>query len=77
MNAGYQFNLDTYYDSVATVANPLSMLLLALGLPLRSMEHESGPGQLETTFNPMLALDAADAMLLFRTLVKQTCGSGS
>ena len=73
MNAGYQFNLDTYYDSVATVANPLSMLLLALGLPLRSMEHESGPGQIETTFNPMLALDAADAMLLFRTLVKQMC----
>lgn len=73
MNAGYQFNLDTYYDSVATVANPLSMLLLVLGLPLRSMEHESGPGQIETTFDPMLALDAADAMLLFRTLVKQTC----
>jgi glutamine synthetase len=73
MNSGYQFNLDTYYDSVATVAGPLSALLTALGLPLRSMEHESGPGQIETTFSPMLALDAADAMLLFRTLVKQTC----
>lgn len=73
VNSGYQFNLDTYYDSVATVANPLATLLLALGLPLRSMEHESGPGQIETTFNPMLALDAADAMLLFRTLVKQQC----
>jgi glutamine synthetase len=73
MNAGYQFNLDSYYDSVATVANPLSMLLLELGLPLRTMEHESGPGQIETTFDPLLALDAADAMLLFRTLVKQFC----
>ena len=73
MNAGYQFNLDTYYDSVTAVANPFAMLLLELGLPLRSMEHESGPGQIETTFNPMLALDAADAMLLFRTLAKQTC----
>jgi glutamine synthetase len=73
MNAGYQFNLDTYYDSVATLAGPLCTMLLALGLPLRSMEHESGPGQMETTFNPMLALDAADAMLLFRTLVKQLC----
>lgn len=73
MNSGYQFNLDTYYDSVATVADPLSLTLLELGLPLRSMEHESGPGQLETTFNPMFAMDAADAMLLFRTLVKQTC----
>ena len=73
MNPGYQFNLDTHYDSVATVTDPLAMLLRKLGLPLRSMEHESGPGQIETTFNPMLALDAADAMLLFRTLVKQTC----
>jgi glutamine synthetase len=46
---------------------------MALGLPLRTMEHESGPGQVETTFSPMLALDAADAMLLFRTQVKQEC----
>lgn len=73
MNAGYQFNLDSYYDSVAEVADPLAAMLLALGLPLRTMEHESGPGQLETTFDPMRALDAADAMLLFRTQVKQSC----
>lgn len=73
MNAGYQFNLDTYSDSVADVTGPLSMMLLALGLPLRTMEHESGPGQIETTFGPMRALDAADAMLLFRTVIKQAC----
>jgi glutamine synthetase len=73
MNSGYQFNLDSHYDSVARVTDPLSVLLLELGLPLRTMEHESGPGQIETTFDPMLALDAADAMLLFRTIVKQTC----
>jgi glutamine synthetase len=73
MNAGYQFNLDAYYDSVAEVADPVAAMLMALGLPLRTMEHESGPGQLETTFTPMRALDAADAMLLFRTQVKQFC----
>lgn len=73
MNSGYQFNLDTYYESVAPVTNPLALMLVALGLPLRSMEHESGPGQIETTFNPMTAMDAADAMLLFRTMVKQAC----
>jgi len=73
MNPGYQFNLDSYYDSVAPVADPLGAMLMALGLPLRTIEHESGPGQLETTFGPMLALDAADAMLLFRTQVKQAC----
>jgi glutamine synthetase len=73
MNPGYQFNLDSYYDSVAPVTDPLGAMLIALGLPLRTIEHESGPGQLETTFGPMLALDAADAMLLFRTQVKQAC----
>jgi glutamine synthetase len=73
VNAGYQFNLDTFSDSVAWVTGPLASQLLALGLPLRTMEHESGPGQLEFTFSPMAALDAADAMLLFRTLVKQGC----
>lgn len=73
VNSGYQFNLDSYSDAVAPITNPLAKMLLELGLPLRSMEHESGPGQLETTFNPMTAMDCADAMLLFRTLVKQTC----
>lgn len=73
MNSGYQFNLDSHYDSVARVTDPLAVLLLELGLPLRTMEHESGPGQVETTFDPLSALDAADAMLLFRTVVKQTC----
>jgi glutamine synthetase len=73
VNAGYQFNLDSYSDTVAPVTSPLSAMLLALGLPLRTMEHESGPGQVETTFSPMFALDAADAMLVFRTLVKQAC----
>jgi len=73
MNGGYQFNLDMYYDSVAAVVDPLALTLRSLGLPLRSMEHESGPGQVETTFDPMLALDSADAMLLLRTVVKQYC----
>ncbi|MGH3432422.1 MAG: glutamine synthetase family protein [Thermocrispum sp.] len=73
VNSGYQFNLDSHYDSVADVADPLAAMLMALGLPLRTMEHESGPGQLETTFDPMLAMDAADAMLLFRTQLKQFC----
>ncbi|MER5382909.1 glutamine synthetase family protein [Streptomyces sp. NPDC002688] len=73
VNPGYQFNLDSAYDSVADVADPLAAMLQQLGLPLRSFEHESGPGQLETTFNPMLAADAADAMLLFRTQLKQEC----
>jgi len=73
VNAGYQFNLDAAYDTVAPLTDPLALDLLELGLPLRSMEHESGPGQVETTFSPMSALDTADAMLLFRTFTKRFC----
>ena len=73
LNAGYQFNLDAYYDTLAPVTDPLAAALGTLGLPLRSMEHESGPGQVETTFAPLSAFDAADAMLLFRTFTKQYC----
>ncbi|MFD9339778.1 glutamine synthetase family protein [Streptomyces sp. NPDC060028] len=73
VDSGYQFNGDNAYASVAAITNPIAMDLVALGLPLRSMEHESGPGQIETTFSPMTALDTADAMLLFRTHVKQSC----
>ncbi len=71
VNAGYQFNGHLAYDSVSHLSDPLALHLRDLGLPLRSMEHESGPGQLETTFSPMPALDTADAMLLFRTATKQ------
>ncbi|MGY5634296.1 hypothetical protein [Streptomyces rochei] len=73
VNAGYQFNLDAAYDTVAPITGPLGLHLRKLGLPLRSMEHESGPGQVETTFSPMTALDTADAMLLFRTVTKRFC----
>jgi glutamine synthetase len=75
VNGGYQFNLDAMYDTVAPVTDPLALQLLQLGLPLRSMEHESGPGQVETTFSPMSALDTADAMLLFRSVTKRWCAS--
>ncbi|QXJ22629.1 glutamine synthetase [Actinomadura graeca] len=73
VDAGYQFNLDAYSDAVAPVVGPLVGMLTGLGLPLRTVEHESGPGQLEITFDPLPADEAADAMLLFRTLTKQYC----
>ena len=43
----------------------------ALGLPLRSVEVELGPSQCEFTFRPLTGLAAADAMILFRSAVKQ------
>lgn len=71
VNGGYQFNLDAFSHALGHVLEPLAAALTELGLPLRTMEHESGPGQLEFTFDPLEALAAADAMLLFRTATKQ------
>ena len=45
--------------------------VLALGLPLRSLEVEFGPSQCEFTFAPRAGLEPADNMVLFRSAVKQ------
>jgi glutamine synthetase len=42
-----------------------------LGLPLRSLEIELGPSQVEAVFDPVDALAAADQMVLFRNGVRQ------
>jgi glutamine synthetase len=42
-----------------------------LGLPLRSLEIELGPSQVEAVFDPSDALTAADRMVLFRNGVRQ------
>jgi glutamine synthetase len=42
-----------------------------LGLPLKSVEIELGPSQVEAVFEPCDALTAADRMLMFRNGVKQ------
>lgn len=44
---------------------------LGLGLPLRSLEIELGPSQVEAVFGPQDALAAADAVVLFRNGVRQ------
>lgn len=75
VNAGYQFNLDMYIDQLLPVVAPLARELESAGLPLRTVEHESGPGQLELTFSPMSGLAAADAVLLIRAITKQVCTS--
>ena len=48
--------------------------LQALGLPLRTLEVEFGPSQIELTFGPAArAWLPADQMILIRSAVKQTC----
>jgi glutamine synthetase len=43
----------------------------ALGLPIRSLEVELGPSQVEVVFDVQDALAAADSMMLFRNAMKQ------
>lgn len=60
-------NLDRMDDFICTLADHC----IALDLPLRTMENEMGPGQLEFTFDVQSGLKTADTMSLFRSMVKQ------
>jgi glutamine synthetase len=71
LSQGYQYLTETRFDQIEPVLELLRAPLQALGLPLRSMEVELGPSQCEFTFRPAPAMEAADAMILFRSAVKQ------
>ena len=70
---GYQYHLEAHLDEMNEIIHIIADNLQKLGLPLSTIEDEWGPSQLEFTFSPMSGLEAADAMLLFRTAVKQIC----
>ena len=71
LSTGYQYLTEQRYDLVEPVVELLRKDLAALGLPLRSFEIEFGPSQLEFTLSPLPGLESADAMILFRSAVKQ------
>jgi glutamine synthetase len=71
LTTGYQYLTEQRYDLIDPVVQLLRTNLERLGLPLRSFEVEFGPSQFEFTLAPLPALRAADAMLLFRSAVKQ------
>ncbi len=70
---GYQLISEDRLDQIDEVVQLLHRTTAALGLPIRSIELELGPGQVEVTFAPMAGLEAADAMVLFRSAVRQVC----
>lgn len=70
IDCGYQFNSTRLLEGALNLLNPLWEPLRALGARLRTVEHESGPGQLEVTFAPQDSLAAADAILMLRTWLK-------
>lgn len=71
LNTGYRLLSEQRYDALEPVVELLRGPLLALGLPLRSMEIELGPSQVEFVFGPLTGLAPADAMVLFRSAAKQ------
>jgi glutamine synthetase len=71
LSTGYQYLTEQRYDLIDPVVEILRKDLARLGLPLRSFEVEFGPSQFEFTLDAMPGHEAADAMILFRSAVKQ------
>jgi glutamine synthetase len=70
---GYQYLSEVRLDSVTSTLEAIRDGLDDIGLLPRSMEDEWGPGQMEFSFSPIGGLAAADAVVLFRSAVKQIC----
>jgi glutamine synthetase len=71
LSHGYQYLTEQRYDQMEPALEIIRRDILALGLPLRSVEIEFGPSQCEFTFQPRSGLEPADTMVLFRSAVKQ------
>ncbi len=71
LNHGYQYLTELRYDALDPLLEKLRLGLQGLGLPLRSLEVEFGPSQIEVTFGASTGMDPADQMLLFRNATKQ------
>jgi glutamine synthetase len=73
MEPGYSYHSETNMDLMQPVLGELATTYAKLGLPLRSIENEWGPGQVECTFSAQSALRTADDLILFRTATRQVC----
>jgi glutamine synthetase len=70
---GYSYHSESNMDLMQPVLTALAQAFDKTDLPLRSVENEWGPGQVECTFAPSEALKAADNLMFFRTATKQIC----
>ncbi|TMJ28477.1 MAG: glutamine synthetase [Alphaproteobacteria bacterium] len=71
LNQGYQYLTESRYDEMDPILEILRTNIEGLALPLRSLEVEFGPSQVEFTFRAGTGLEPADAMVLFRSALKQ------
>lgn len=70
---GYSYLLENHLDEIDDVLTAVRKALLGVGLPLRSIEDEWAPSQYEITLDVLPGLQAADAMMLLRSTIKQVC----
>jgi glutamine synthetase len=70
---GYQYMSENTLDDLEPVITPLRHALIGIGLPLRIVEAEWGPAQIEISLDPIENVAAADAVILLRAAVKQVC----
>jgi len=68
---GYRLLAEEHADLLAEPLAIVRRTALGLGLPLRTLEIELGPSQVEAVFATTDALTAADQMILFRNAVRQ------
>jgi glutamine synthetase len=71
LNHGYQYLTELRYDALDPLLEKLRLGLQGLGMPLRTLEVEFGPSQIEVTLGPSAGMQPADTMLLFRNATKQ------
>jgi glutamine synthetase len=71
VHGGYQLLSDAVLDAAREPLGIVRRTLEGLGLPLKSLEIELGPSQFEAVFEPMEALEAADAMIVLRNGLRQ------
>ena len=73
LNQGYQYLTETRYGEAEAILDRLRRAAQAMGMPVRSVEIEMGPGQFEFTFSHADAMTIADMAVNFRTMVKEVC----
>jgi glutamine synthetase len=70
---GYQYFSENTLDDLEPIITPIRHALIGAGLPLRIIDPEWGPGQIEISLDPLENVAAADAMIILRGAVKQVC----
>lgn len=73
LSHGYQYLTENRGDEADAILSILRDDIVALGMPLATVEDEWGPGQIEMSFDPLPGIETADNVLLIRSAIKQIC----